>query len=78
MGMERNSQIGIGSRVYLKNAICGEPGCVTGVTRGGKALVEWIDMPEIGRETEHRLDSLVLDEGFTVRQLDISFESQAA
>ena len=37
--MERIIQLG--SRVYLKNAIAGEPGCVVGFDRRGYALVEW-------------------------------------
>jgi hypothetical protein len=67
-----------GSRVYLRNAICGEPGCVCGFSRNGKAKVEWFDLPEMG-VTEHSLDSLIVDESFTIRQLDLfQFAERAA
>ncbi len=62
--------IQLGSRVYLRNAICGEPGCVCGFSRNGKAQVEWFDLPEMG-VTEHSLDSLIVDDSFEVRQLDL-------
>lgn len=46
--------------------------------KNGRALVDWsADMPEIGRLTAHDLDTLVVDESFTVRQLDL-FEEIAA
>ena len=42
-------------------------------------LVDWsADMPEINRWTAHDLDSLVLDEAFCVRQLDLAFGEMAA
>jgi len=67
-----------GSRVYLRNAICGVPGCVMDFNRKGQALVDWsADMPEIGRWTAHDPDSLIIDEAFTVHQLDL-FEEVAA
>jgi hypothetical protein len=47
--------------------------------RRGQALVDWsADMPEINRWTAHDLDSLVLDEAFCVRQLDLAFGEMAA
>jgi len=68
----------LGSRVYLRLAVCGEPGCVMDFDKNGRALVDWsADMPEIGRLTAHDLDTLVVDESFTVRQLDL-FEEIAA
>ena len=66
-----------GSRVYLKNAVAGEPGVVHEIDRKGRAKVEWIDLPELGRWTIHALDTLVIDEAFTIRQLDL-FEELAA
>lgn len=75
--MEINSPIRLGSRVYLKHAVCGFPGCVVGFDRAGKALVYWDDL-DLGRNTSHSLDSLVLDEAFSVRQLDLSFGDLAA
>ena len=69
--------IQLGSRVYLRNAIAGEPGCVVGFTRGGKARVEWPDL-DMGRATEHALDSLVIDTAFRVRQLGFEFGEEAA
>jgi len=69
--------IQIGSRVYLRIAVAGDPGCVVGFDRKGKAIVEWYDL-DLGRNTTHSLESLVLDEAFTVRQLGFDFEEQAA
>ena len=43
----------------------------------GKAIIFWPDMPELARETAHDPSSLVIDEAFTVRQLDL-FEEIAA
>ena len=60
-----------GSRVYLKNAVAGEPGVVHEIDRRGYASVEWVDVPEIGRWLRHHVDTLVVDEAFTVRQLDL-------
>lgn len=76
--MDSTSPIRIGSRVYLRNAIAGEPGVVMGFERGGKALVDWTDLPEIGRWTSHVIDTLVVDESFRVTQLGLAFEEQAA
>lgn len=73
------ASIQIGSRIYLRNAICGEPGCVMGFDRQGRALVDWsADMPEINRLTAHSTEDLVIDEAFTVTQLDLSFDEEAA
>jgi hypothetical protein len=69
--------IQLGSRVYLRNAIAGEPGVVRRID-GRAALVEWVDMPEIGRPTRHALDSLVIDTAFRVRQLGFEFGEEAA
>jgi len=65
------ASIQTGSRVYIRNAVCGFPGCVVGWDRSGRAIVYWDDLPELGRNTAHDVDSLVLDEAFTVRQLDL-------
>ena len=73
--MESNIQLG--SRVYLRNAICGEPGCVVRFTPYGKAIVSWPDLSEVG-ETKHDPSALVLDEAFTVRQLSLDYEDVAA
>ena len=62
----------------MKLAICGEPGCVMGFDRYGRALVDWVDLPELGRWTTHTVDSLIIDEAFTVTQLDLAFNEQAA
>ena len=74
------ASIKLGDRVYIRTAICGEPGVVSGFDRKGYALVDWsADMPEIGRLTSHSVDSLVVDEAFTVKQLDLfQFEEVAA
>jgi hypothetical protein len=77
--MASSSLIRTGTRVYLKNAICGYPGFVASFDRQGRALVDWSeDIPEISRLTAHDLESLVVDEGFTVRQLGLDFELLAA
>lgn len=73
--MEMLPKIEVGSRVYLRNAIAGEPGVVTKLAPRGRCWVIWPDMPEIGRETFHSADSLVVDEGFTVKQLGLAFEA---
>jgi hypothetical protein len=76
--MTDSSLIWIGARVYLRNAVAGEPGCVMAFDHG-KALVDWsADMPEIGRWTSHSVDTLIVDEAFRVEQLDLFFEEQAA
>jgi hypothetical protein len=75
----QNTTIRLGSRVYLLNAIAGEPGCVIGFDRRGRALVDWsLDMPEIGRSTAHDVDTLIIDESFTARQLGLDFSDIAA
>jgi hypothetical protein len=72
-------QIQRGSRVFLRGAIAGEAGIVLVIERSS-ALVEWPDMPEIGRPTRHALDTLMLDEGGRLApgQLGIEFEEWAA
>ena len=72
-----SASIQVGSRVYLANCVAGDPGCVVGFTKRGKAMVEWYDLP-IGRPTEHDPASLLIDESFVVRQLGLAFEEQAA
>ena len=69
------ASIQLGARVYLANCIAGDPGCVVGFTTRGKARVEWFDL---GITTEHALDTLVVDEGFTLSQLGLDFDSIAA
>ena len=75
--MPGQDTIQIGSRVYLRNAIAGEPGCVRRI-EGNYAHIEWIDIPEIGRLMKHRLDSLMVDELFHVEQLRLDFGELAA
>ena len=73
------ASIQIGERVYLKLCVAGEPGCVMGFDRDGRALIEWPDMLEIGRLTAHAVDTLIVDEAFTVRQFDLfDFDAVAA
>jgi hypothetical protein len=69
--------IHLGSRVYLKLAIAGEPGIVCGFGSNGKVHVEWLDMLEVG-VTAHSPDSLIVDETFSVRQLDLFEFAQVA
>lgn len=68
--------IQIGTRVYLRNGICGFPGCVVGFDRRGYALVYWDDL-DLGRNTAHHVDTLIVDEAFIVSQLGL-FEEAAA
>jgi hypothetical protein len=68
--------IRIGSRVYLRNCVAGEPGCVIGFDHG-KAVVTWPDMPE-QRDTRHALENLEIDTGFQVTQLGLDFGEMAA
>ena len=72
-----SASIKVGSRVYIRIAVCGEPGCVMSFDKNGRALVEWVDLPELGRWTAHDPESLVVDEAFTVEQLGL-FEEIAA
>jgi len=74
--MNVTNTIRVGSRVYLKCAICGEPGCVIGFERG-KAVVTWPDMIEVGN-TRHSPDSLVIDTAFVVSQKEFEFGEMAA
>ena len=77
--MAANNTIRIGSRVYLRNCVAGEPGCVVGIdSRRGKAEVYWPDLPELGRNTFHFIDSLEVDTGFVVSQIALDFEEIAA
>ena len=39
-----DARINLGDRVYLKIAVAGDPGCVIGFDRSGKAIVEWYDL----------------------------------
>ena len=66
----------IGSKVYLRNCIAGDPGIVREISHG-MAKVDWPDMPEVGR-TKHRLDALVEDESFVLKDLAVDFEQTAA
>jgi hypothetical protein len=76
--MELNSAIRVGSRVYLKLCIAGDPGVVHEIDRKGYAKVEWVDLPELGRWMRHHVDTLVVDESFVCSQLGLEFDSQAA
>jgi hypothetical protein len=68
----------IGARIYLRNCVAGEPGCLVAFDKQGRALVDWsADMPEINRLTAHDLNTLIVDEAFCVRQLDL-FDEIAA
>ena len=68
--------IRIGSRVYLRNCVAGEPGCVVAFERG-KAVVTWPDMPE-QQDTRHAVETLEIDTGFRVTQLGLDFGEMAA
>lgn len=66
----------IGDRVYLKIAVAGDPGVIYGFDKSGKAEVEWYDL---SMRTRHDIENLILDEGFTVSQLDLfEFDEIAA
>jgi uncharacterized protein YraI len=71
------ASIQIGSRVYLRGCIAGEPGYLAEFDRRGWAGIDWLDMLEAGR-TFHRVETLIVDESFAVRQLGFDFEEVAA
>ena len=77
VSMSAVSSIRLGSRVYLRLCIAGDPGCVVGFTRSGKAKVEWFDL-DLGHTTEHDPSTLIVDEAFHVEQLGLDFEEIAA
>lgn len=66
----QNFPIRVGSRVYLKVCVAGDPGCVVSFTPRGKAVVEWYDL---SHTSTHDPDALVLDEGFTSSQRSLDF-----
>ena len=70
------TEIKVGDRVYLRNAVSGFPGCVVGWDRNGDAVVYWDDFGE-GRKTAHSVDSLILDQAFVVRKSTILGEEAA-
>ena len=71
-----SASIKVGDRVYIANAVAGEPGVVVKL-RGDRAHVHWPDLPEIDELTSHKLDSLILDEGFMARSA-LDYEGAAA
>jgi hypothetical protein len=74
--MSENTTIRVGSRVYMRNCVAGDPGCVVGFERS-RAVVHWPDMPE-QRDTRHSPDSLVIDTAFVVSQKEFDFGEMAA
>jgi hypothetical protein len=77
IAMTERSEIEIGTRVYLKFAIAGDPGCVVGFDARGRALVEWYDL-DLGHRTAHDPANLVVDQAFRVAQFHLDFEDVAA
>jgi hypothetical protein len=73
-----SGSIQVGSRVYLRVAVCGEPGCVVQIDERGRAKVLWPDMPELGRHTSHSIESLVLTESLKAQQFVLAFDEVAA
>lgn len=71
-----SAEIKIGDRVYLRNAIAGDPGMVQRFERG-KFVVAWPDMPEVG-ETRHYPEDLLVDESFAIQNLGLDPRSAAA
>jgi hypothetical protein len=71
-----DASIEVGDRVYLANAIAGEPGVVV-MIKGLTGYVTWPDMPEIAEPTKHKLDTLVVDAGFVARS-NLDYETAAA
>ncbi len=77
--MERISPNRLGVRVYLRWCIAGEPGVIVGYDRKGYAQIHWPDLyAEMGKNTFHSLDTLIVDESFRVSQLGFDFEEMAA
>ena len=57
------AELQIGSKVYIRKAIAGEPGVIVRM-EDGAAIVEWADLPEGAHLTVHLVDELVPDESF--------------
>lgn len=53
----------LGSKVYVRGAVAGEPGVVVRL-EDGAAIVEWADLPHGAHLTAHLVDELVPDESF--------------
>ena len=70
------SAIELGSRVYLRNAVAGEPGVVVRI-EGGKYFVEWPDL-DMGRPTKHLLEALELDASYHANMALPELEEVAA
>ena len=62
--------------MYIWISISGEPGVVVGFDGNGNALVWWPDL-DLGRNTVHDPDSLVLDQAFTVPQVSFGLAKAA-
>ena len=74
-----SASIKVGSRIYLRHCIAGEPGIVVSIDAKGRARIHWPDLyAEMGRDTFHAVDSLVVDESFRVSQLGFDFGEIAA
>lgn len=74
MCMAQSMPIRVGSRVYLRVAVVGDPGCVVAFDHG-KAVVEWYDL-DLGHTTTHPVENLIVDEAFQGGQ--IAFGEEAA
>jgi len=66
-----------GSRVYLANAVAGEPGIVYGFDQRGRVIVDWPDL-NLGRMTHHDPESLIVDQQFKCKQFCLEFDKLAA
>ena len=57
------AELQLGSKVYVKEAVAGEPGVIVRL-EDGAAIVEWADLPNGAHLTAHLVDELVPDESF--------------
>jgi hypothetical protein len=67
-----STELQVGDRVYLRICVAGDPGCIVAFDRRGRAVVTWFDL-DLGRNTTHDLDMLMLDESFTASQRTFAF-----
>jgi len=75
--MTAPTTIRTGARVYLRDGVAGEPGCVMGFDRKGKAEVIWPDL-DLGRSTFHEVDRLIVAENVDVGPHSLEFDGVAA
>ena len=76
--MEQNSPIRKGTESTLSTLCAGEPGHGMRFDHGKSDRLLAVTFRNSAGKPRHAIDTLVIDEAFTVRQLGLDFESQAA